>query len=72
MYVNNVSGTFQDAQVDTLSNGSGASAILDTLGGGVNRYFINLNDGNGVQEAPSFTFLDNNTYRFDTSDSSNT
>ena len=70
LYVNNVSGTFQDAQVDTLSNGSGASAVLDTLAGGVNRYFIDL--GSGAQEAPSFTFLDNNTYRFDTSDSTNT
>ena len=62
---------FSDAQVDTISNGSGASATLDTLSGGVFRYFINLNDGNGVQEAPSFTLIDQNTYRFDTSDSSN-
>ena len=62
---------FSDSQVDTISNGSGASATLDTLSGGVFRYFINLNDGNGVQEAPSFTLIDQNTYRFDTSDSSN-
>ncbi|ADO99872.1 baseplate wedge initiator [Prochlorococcus phage P-HM2] len=61
--------SFQDAQTDTISNGSGASAVLDTLGGGINRYLIDL--GSGAQEAPSFTFLDNNTYRFDTTDTSN-
>ena len=60
---------FSDSQVDTISNGSGASATLDTLSGGVFRYFINF--GAGVQEAPSFTLLDNNTYRFDTSDATN-
>ena len=71
LYINNVSGTFSDAQVDTITNGSGASATLDTLSGGVYRYFIDLNDGNGAQEAPSFTLVDFNTYRFDTSDASN-
>jgi len=69
LYINNVSGTFSDSQVDTVTNGSGASATLDTLSGGVFRYFIDL--GSGVQEAPSFTLVDFNTYRFDTSDSSN-
>ena len=69
LYVTTNSGTFADAQADTVSNGSGASAVLDTLGAGTNRYLINV--GSGVQEAPSFTLLDNNTYRFDNSDSSN-
>ena len=41
LYANNVSGTFQDAQTDTVSNGSGASGTLDTFSATVNRYFIN-------------------------------
>ena len=70
LYVNNASGTFQDGGTDTLTNGSGASAPLNALGSGAFRYFIDL--GSGAQEAPSFTLNDFNTYRFDTSDSSNT
>ena len=71
IYVTTNSGTFSDAQVDTITNGSGASGVVDTLGAGTFRYLIDLNDGNGAQEAPSFTLIDNNTYRFDTSDASN-
>ena len=71
IYVNNSSGTFSDAQVDTITGGtSNATATLDNLSGGVGRYFIDT--GSGPTEAASFTLLDNNTYRFDTSDSSNT
>ena len=69
LYVNNVSGTFQDSQTDNVVSNSGASGVLDALSTGINRYFIDL--GSGAQEAPSFTLLDNNTYRFDTSDSTN-
>ena len=72
LYVNNTSGTFQDGGTDTITNGSGASASLSSIASGSFRYFIDLGDGNGAQEAPSFTLIDNNTYRFDTSDSSNT
>ena len=66
LYANNVSGTFQDAQTDTVSNGSGASGTLDTFSATVNRYFIN------GTEAANLTLTDDNTYRFDTSDASNT
>ena len=69
LYLSGVSGTFQDAQTDTVTNGAGASAVLDTLQGGVNRYVIDTSGS--AEEAPSFTLLDNNTYRFDTSDASN-
>ena len=70
IFVNNASGTFSDAQVDTITGGtSNATATLDTLSGGVNRYFIDT--GSGATEAANFTLLDNNTYRFDTSDSTN-
>ena len=70
LYVNNTSGTFQDGGTETISNGSGASATISTVNTGSFRYLIDL--GSGAQEAPSFTLLDDNTYRFDTSDSSNT
>ena len=66
LYLSNVTGIFQDAQTDTISNGAGASGTLELVTGVVNRYFI---DGN---EAGSFTLIDDNTYRFDTSDASNT
>ena len=66
IYVTGTSGTFQDSQTDTISGGSsGASATLDIVTTGINRYIID-----GV-EAPSLTFIDNNTYQFDTSDASN-
>ena len=70
IYVTSASGTFQDGGTDTITNGSGASATLNSLASGTFRYFIDL--GSGAQEAPSFTLTDNNTYRFLTSDSSNT
>ena len=40
LYVNNVSGTFQDSQTDNIVSNSGASGVLDALSTGVNRYFI--------------------------------
>ena len=55
LYVNNTSGTFQDGGTDTVTNGSGASASLSSVASGSFRYFIDLGDGNGAQEAPSFT-----------------
>ena len=69
LYITTTSGTWQDSQTDNVVSNSGASGVLDALSSGVNRYFIDL--GSGAQEAPSFTLLDNNTYRFDTSDASN-
>ena len=66
LYLSGISGTFQDAQTDTISNGSGASGTLELVAASVDRYVI---DGN---EAGSFTLIDENTYRFDTSDASNT
>ena len=66
VYVSTITGTFQDAQTDTITGGtSGATGTLDLATLGVNRYLIN-----GVEGA-SFTFIDNNTYKFDTSDASN-
>ena len=69
IFVTTNSGTWQDGQTDTVTSSSGATGVLDLTNVGVNRYFINV--GSGVVEAPSFTLLDNNTYRFDTSDASN-
>ena len=66
LYLSGVTGTFQDAQTDTISNGSGASGTLELVAASVDRYVI---DGN---EAGSFTLIDDNTYKFDTSDSTNT
>ena len=69
VYVSGTSGSFADA--DSLSfSGSGATATATGFSTGGFRYVIDL--GSGAQEAPSFTLLDNNTYKFDTSDSSNT
>jgi len=66
LYVSNVSGVFSDSQVDTITGGtSNATSTLDTFTGTVNRYLIN-----GV-EGQSLTLIDDNTYRIDTSDSSN-
>ena len=66
IYISNLSGTFQDSQVDTITGGtSNATATLDTFAATVNRYLIN-----GV-EAQNLTLIDDNTYRIDTSDSTN-
>lgn len=62
IYLNNTSGTF--ANNDTITNGSGASYTMlqeQTL----NRYLINGTEGY------TFNLTDYNTYRIDTSDSSN-
>ena len=63
LYISGASGTF--GLSDTITNGSGASATVDSYTSGVNRYLVN-----GV-EGQSLTLTDDNTYRFDTSDSSN-
>ena len=66
VYVSTITGTFQDAQTDTITGGtSGATGTLDLATLGVNRYLINGNEG------ASLTLIDNNTYKFDTSDPSN-
>ena len=66
IYISNLSGTFQDSQVDTITGGtSNTTATLDTFTATVNRYLIN-----GV-EGQSLTLVDDNTYRIDTSDASN-
>jgi len=66
IYITTTSGTWQDSQTDTITGTtSGATRVLDIVTTGVNRYVI---DG---AEAPSLNLLDNNTYKFDTSDSSN-
>ena len=65
-YLDNVTGTFQGGQTETATGGtSNASASIDALGTGVNRFLIN-----GV-EGQSLTLIDDNTYRFDNSDSTN-
>ena len=70
LYVTGGSGTFQDSQTDTVTGGtSNATGTLDTLAAGTDRWLFDL--GSGAVEAPSFTLLDNNTYRFDVSDASN-
>ena len=63
LYISGASGAFDLS--DTLTNGSGASATVDSYTSGVNRYLIN-----GV-EGQSLTLIDDNTYRFDTSDVTN-
>ena len=68
VFVNNVTGSFLDAQQENIATG-GVSAQLDSLNLATNRYLIDL--GSGPVEAPSITLVDNNTYRFDQSDSSN-
>ena len=66
LYLNNVTGTFTGGQVETLTGGtSNATATLDTQTATVNRFLVN-----GV-EGQSITLIDDNTYRLDTSDSSN-
>jgi hypothetical protein len=63
LYLSGATGQFDLS--DTITNGSGASATVDASTGDVNRYLIN-----GV-EGQSLTLTDDNTYKFDTSDSSN-
>ena len=63
IYLSNVTGSFVGGQVETISNGSGASATLDTYTSTVNRFLVN-----GV-EGQSITMINDNTYRLDTSDS---
>ena len=66
LYLNNVTGTFTSGQVETITGGtSNATATLDTYTATVNRYLVN-----GV-EGQSITLIDDNTYRLDTSDSTN-
>jgi hypothetical protein len=62
IYLNNTSGTF--ANNDTITNGGGASYTM-LQEQSVNRYLINGNEGY------TFNLTDYNTYRIDTSDSSN-
>ena len=64
VYINNVSGTFLDAQQDNITAAGGFTATVDTVDTSVNRYLINGN------EAANIALVDDNTYRFDTSDSS--
>ena len=63
VYINNVSGTFLDAQQDNITAAGGFTATVDTVDTSVNRYLINGN------EAANIALVDDNTYRFDTSDS---
>ena len=66
LYLNNVTGTFTSGQVETITGGtSNATATLDTYTATVNRFLVN-----GV-EGQSITLIDDNTYRLDTSDSTN-
>ena len=64
LYLSNVTGSgFQDAQQESISVG-GVTAVVDSIAV-VNRYLIN-----GV-EGQSIAIIEDNTYRFDTSDASN-
>ena len=64
IYLNNVTGTFTDAQTENVTQGA-ASAVIDTVQSGLNRYAL------GGVEAGGATLIDNNTYKFDMSDASN-
>ena len=64
LYLSGVSGTFTDAQTENVTQGA-ASAVIDTSQTGMNRYAL------GGVEAGGVTLIDNNTYKFDMSDSSN-
>ena len=44
LYLSGISGTFQDAQTDTISNGSGASGTLELVAASVDRYVIDGNE----------------------------
>ena len=63
LYLNNVTGSFDGGQVETVTNGSGASADVDTYTSTVNRFLV------GGVEGQSITMIDDNTYHLDTSDS---
>ena len=65
LYLSNATGTIDGGQVETVTNGSGASATVDSYQSTVNRFLVN-----GV-EGQSITMIDDNTYRLDTSDASN-
>ena len=64
LYLENVTGTFTDAQTENVTQGA-ASAVIDTVQSGLNRYAL------GGVEAGGATLIDNNTYKFDLSDASN-
>jgi len=64
IYLSNVTGTFQDAQQENVTVG-GVSAAIDSYAAVVERWLIN-----GV-EGQSVAIIEDNTYRFDNSDSSN-
>jgi hypothetical protein len=66
LYLSNVTGSgFLDAQQEDISVG-GVTATIDSYAAVVERYLIN-----GV-EGQSIAIVEDNTYRFDTSDSTNT
>ena len=66
VFLSGVSGTFQDANVENAVGGtSTATGQIATLQTTANRWVI---DGT---EAASFSLIDNNTYKFDTSDATN-
>ena len=57
--MDNVTGDFVGG-LETISNGSGASATIDTYTSSVNRFLVNGNEGVNI------TLIDDNTYRLDT------
>ena len=64
IYLSNVTGTFQDAQQESITVG-GVTALVDSYATAVARWLIN-----GV-EGQSVAIIEDNTYRFDNSDASN-
>ena len=66
IFLDNVTGTFQDANTENAVGGtSTATSGIATIQTGAYRWVID-----GV-EAADFSLIDNNTYHFDTSDASN-
>ena len=63
IYLSNVTGDFVSG-LETISNGSGASATVSTYTSTLNRFLVNGNEGVNI------TLTDDNTYRLDTSDAS--